>query len=226
MKIILTTLLLLSASISTIIGQDVLIKINGDSLNIKVIELNDKYLIYNNLDIDNQRVFTTHRNKLRQINYASGETYKFADSIKKDENKKIAKAEGKIKLYVSNGFFGPYLRTKTRRIPSGELRDLFYQTENYKALKAYNKAKSQIVWSNILAFPSGYILGGQVYNALDSRRRVNAAALIGSTIGAIISITMGVNSKNNMQKSADYYNEYLGLTIDGTPNGVGLVYNF
>jgi hypothetical protein len=76
-RLITTSIIAFFSIINFLSAQDILIKHNGDTIAISVIEINYKYLIYHKLDVDTLMVFTTQRDKLDRINYENGDTYIF-----------------------------------------------------------------------------------------------------------------------------------------------------
>lgn len=70
---------------STSYSQDLLVKMNGDTLEIEVKEIQELYLIYTKNSEDAERIFTTRRSRLDRIIYESGEVFIFSEEPFFDE---------------------------------------------------------------------------------------------------------------------------------------------
>lgn len=167
-----------------------------------------------------ERVFTTPRSKLDRILYASGEVYIFNDLVEE-----IQYDPNYTPLTFHNGFWGISIRKKDERLNSRQVIALYNEMEHMRSIRLYKKGKAQIIWGNILAIPSGYLLGSELYNVLSSND-VSTAKLIGSLVGAIASVSIGVSGERNVRRSVDLYNESLIVNIGGTKNGIGLSLSF
>lgn len=223
---------------SSIFSQDLLVKIQGDTIPVKVIEIQESFLVYHKTDLDEERVFTTRRDKLDKIIYANGKEFIFRDEVFVSDEVTIKKKKKEMKvkelnnqfLRVGNGFFGPSVRRYGRSLNPSQVRELY--DVNDEALHLYNTGRSYTIIGNVLGFPFGYILGSQLANYFSSNRRVKESLFVASVMGSFVSIIFSVKGLRNIKKSTKVYNQHLQmreekkLGFQSTQNGIGLVLSF
>lgn len=215
-------LIFIFINLSNITSQDLLVKSNGDTIVISVIEISDYHLIYKK-ENEGEKVFTTHFNKLKKIIYSTGEVLDFN---KNDSSESEDGDEYYNKLTNGNGFFGPSIRSKGKKLKSNEVISLYREIEDYKAEKLYKNGRFYNGFGNIIAFPSGYILGGQLYKALSSEQKTDPTLLIVGAFGSILSISMNVSGVNKIIRSVNSYNESIYIDVGQTENGFGMQMSF
>jgi len=215
----------LFSALTKVISQDVLIRSNGDTITISVVEISEKYLIYHKLDFGD-KLFTTPRSKLDKIIYANGDIYHFGEEFRaqSEELKEVAQRYGL--LYIDNGLFAPRISTKERNISSGQV-ILFYQDiENERAVKLFKKGRIQNITGNIIGIPAGFFLGQQLYKTFSSSQKANTPLLVASSILSIVSITLNVQGVRKIKDSVKAYNNDVLFQLGGTENGVGMQLKF
>ena len=225
-------------SISKSFSQDLLVKMNGDTLSISIIEIQESFLVYHKLDVDTERVFTTHRRKLDRIIYENGKQYIFAEeSVKTEEEYVQREGEMNVKddvleseyLVVKNGFITPSFSMNGVKLGTNHILKLY--EENETAERLYRKGKNQNFFGNFLGVPSGFIIGYQFGEFLQGRD-TNPKLFWPSLVVGVISVVLNVKGVNNIKKSAKVYNsdlrrpEGIELGMQSTDSGFGLVLSF
>lgn len=227
-------------SVSYCFSQDLLVKMNGDTLGIAVIEIQQDFLVYTKTDLNEERVFTTARKKLDRIIYENGEEFIFKNEpylingepyISEDQKaaQVIAQHRGDY-LYVSSGYFGPSMYRDGFKQSSTEVRKLY--ENNPEALYLFNSGHTMNNLGNVFGIPSGFFVGWELGNFFSSNAKVNPEIMVFAGVGSLISIVLNKNGVSNIRKSAELYNEgirkkkEIEFGFHSTENGVGLVLSF
>jgi len=208
-------------------AQQKLIKKNGDTLSIKLIELNEKYVIYNKSIHTDGRIFTTSVSKFSSLIYQDG-----SNLLLGPENKIVIK-NGKVgtiikspypKLYVKQGFFWQKVYSKEKSIYSN-VKQLYTMVGDKEGERLLRKGEHQNILSNIIGIPSIIILSGQLVGSIMGHKS-NYRLYLASGLGTIISIWLNRISSKNIKKSVSSYNESIYTRINASNNGIGLIMEF
>ncbi len=206
-------------------SQDLLIQTNGDTVAISVIELNYTHFFYNKIGFG-ERMFSTPRDYLKKILYKNGSFYLFGKEKESQKSKlKRAAVAGGI-LYVENGLFAPSIETKNRVLSSKEVVQLYRDIGNEKAVKLFQKGRTQNIVGNILSMPAGFFLGRELARAINSSKSTNSAIIIASSVVGIISITLNIQGTKKIKDSVKSYNHIVLMELGATQNGIGMQMNF
>jgi len=219
--------------------QDLLVKMQGDTIPIEVIEIQEKYLVYHKINIEDKRVFTTARNKLDRIIYSNGEEYIFKDeslSAKAENALETEELQSFIELYraefvtFNSGFFAPSIYQNTRKLSNVQVNQIY--KDNPEALLLYRRGRTSNILGNIMGLPAGYIFGYQIGNAISDVRKVDQDWMLISGVGCLFSIILNVKGVSDIRKSTQKYNNSIGKIDDvsigfqSTESGFGLVLSF
>ena len=203
-------------SFSNSFSQDVLIKSNGDSLSITVVEINGKYLIYKKYG-QGDRVYTTAKNKLDKIIYANGEVLAM-EEYEETEDSKL--------LVIKRGYFAPNIFSKERKFTSKELINLFEESGNKNAMKLFKLGRARNIAGNILGVPAGFFLGYELSNIFINNNGFNSTVFWASSFASVVSITLNIVGRKNIRNSVKAFNDDLLIQLGSTNNGIGMQMSF
>lgn len=207
-------------------AQEKLIKKNGDTLAIKLIELNEKYVIYNKTILDDERIFTTPIGKFLSLIHTNGRIINLADHLKiqKEYIDSLKNPEFPV-LYAKKGYWGVNIYSDEKDYCGTDLLLLYSKIGDTEAKRLLEKGRNQNIFGNILGLPAGYILGYQIGRAF-SGQKINPLLMFAGTIGSAISLGLNVRGISNMKKSVKSYNESVILKYGLNENGLGLIMEF
>ena len=225
---LITTIILSSLIICNSSAQEKLVKRNGDTLAIKLIELNEKYVLYNKTVLADERVFTTSVSKITTLIYADGTILNLV--LENNIVIKNGQAESIIKspyptLYVKNGFWGLKVYSKEKTYPSVKLKSLYHKVDNEEAEQLFRKGRNQNILANVIGIPSGFTLGGLLGRTI-TRQETNSIAYVASAFGTLVSMWISNNATKNIKKSVVSYNESIITRIGVSKNGIGIILDF
>jgi len=210
-------------------AQDQLIKKNGDTLSIKVIELNERHLIYNKIGVPEERVFTTPLSKLLSLTYSNGRFVGFdlGLAILDADPSTINNSSNNPnpKLHLISGFLSPQVYSGTKKYTREEIESLFLSTENQQALELFKNGKSSNAIGNALGFTTGFLLGYELSSLINERETKEHFLVLG-VVGVVLSGWLSSLGEQNMRKAISNYNENVRLKFKLDENGFGLAYVF
>jgi hypothetical protein len=210
------------------IAQEKLVKSNGDTLSIKLIELNEKYVIYNKTVLVDERVFTTAISKFSTLIYSDGTIINLSSDniviIKNGEITSLKKSPYPT-LYFKNGFWGPRVYSKEKNFSADNLMSLYDEIGNVEANQLFKKGRNLNILSNIIGIPSSLILGGMLGNTI-SGKKSNTTIYVASALGTIIALAISSKGINKIKNSVDSYNDSISTRFSVGENGIGLITEF
>lgn len=208
-------------------SQDQLIKKNGDTLSISVIELTDKALIYSKNSESADKIFITPFTKLKLLIYADGTTENIITDIVTAEIKiDSVKAIGFPILKVRMGFWGPIICENNKKYRSDELYPLFYETNTLGALEDYKRGKAIKGLANICGLVGGFGMGYSIAkNGL--RPAIHGSYIfVGGAMLALMGLGLSPYSLSIFKQAISPYNEVIKTRFGLTDNGLGFSMSF
>ncbi len=225
---LITTTILTFIIICSSSAQEKLVKRNGDTIAIKLIELNEKHVIYNKSVLADERVFTTSISKLSALIYADGTIVNLGPDnvviIKNGETTSLKKSPYPI-LYLKNGYFGPKVYSKEKNYSSDNVMYLYDEIGNIEAQQLFAKGRNQNILGNIIGLPSSFMFGWQLGNTL-SGQESNTTIYVASAIGTIVSLLISSSAIKKINKSVVSYNESVTTRLGISENGIGFITEF
>jgi len=151
-------ILIALCSVSVSYSQDLLVKMNGDTLVIKVVEIQESFLVYHKSKVSEERVFTTHRRKLEKIIYGNGDVFVFADEPFMEEGDDESSSKGnyeldvKVDSYMSykSGFLAPSILHNGYKLSAAEVKEIYADYPD--ALHSYTSGRTSNIIGNIIGF--------------------------------------------------------------------------
>lgn len=239
-------LVLVSCFTLTGFSQDVLVKMNGDSIPIQILEIQEHYLVYKKLNLTEERTFTTSRKKLDRIVYENGKNFIFAEeayvpqTIELDpeiERKNIEREKAIVRIrkklnavQFHYGFWGPSIKANQIKLSPLEVKMLY--KDNQQASDLYRRGRWQNIFGNIIGFPAGYFFGREISKGFSSKHEMSEKRVLVSGLVGLISIAFNLNGINKIRESVKVYHNGLkpenepSLGFGATSNGLGLVMTF
>lgn len=216
-------------------SQDLLVKANGDTIAIKVIEIQEFYLLYYKTELDEERKFTTARSRLNKIIYTDGKEFVFAEEIfgEEEDIEELIMAKEKYRsesLRMNSGIFAPSIYRNSEKLSNVEVESIY--EDHPQALRLFKKGRSTNILGNLLALPSGFIFGNQLSKTLFFQEEANVRLLLGSGFAGILSVILNKNGVGQILESTKVYNtsintdKEVSLEFKLTPHGAGLVFSF
>ncbi|MBR9847632.1 MAG: hypothetical protein GYB35_16715 [Algicola sp.] len=102
---------------------------------------------------------------------------------------------------------------------------------NSKSFELYKKGKSNLLFSSILNFSGGFMIGIPIGQSISGKNADWALAGIGTGL-AIVGITLSSSANKKIKKSTEIYNEnqtstvYYEFKLNSTSNGLSLSLRF
>ena len=203
-------LLALACALSSAVtvAQDTLVDQTGRLRLVQVVRETADSVIYYDLDAGAPR---ERRSIAQDAVYGIG----FADTPGREEMIKrsavLARERADTMLRLRDGFFVTRYYVGKDRLGGPEV--LARLGEGSPAGEQFRRGRSIQVWSQVLAIPSGFVLGYQLANVLRSDRSANVPLVIAGGAGAVLS---GVLYKVGQRRHSRALDEYRERRLPGT----------
>lgn len=223
-----TTIILSTVIIGSSTAQEKLIKRSGDTLAIKLIDINEKQVIYHKSILANERVFTTALSIFSTLIYADGTVLNLGPDHVVTVNNGVATSLKKSPfpiLYLRNGFWGLNVHSKEKDYSASNLMNLYDEIGNIEAQQLFTKGREQNILGNIVGIPSSFLFGWQLGNTIYGKES-NSTIYIASALGTIISLFITSSGTKKIKKSVVSYNDSVTKRLAVTENGIGLMLEF
>lgn len=227
-------------------AQDVIHTFDGKSIEAKILEISDDYILYKTFDNQDGPDYRMSVNKVTRIVFANGTEKVFAPA-------NIFRSAPVAPEYY-NPDFRPYGPIAYRHGHFYDNRGYIYddQFRDYLGVSLYGsdylKARNQIFGGSMLTFAGGAALSFSIITSLiisnynnfgddpffESSRISQAGPIIGGLAGVAclgVGIPLWVKGARKMNAFADDYNQRYGagksnLSLGSAPSGLGLTLNF
>lgn len=214
---------------STCISQSNIYLTDGTAIqadSIKIFKSSVTYFIYNHNSLNSKSIqksmidsIATQSQKTAIFTNNQTSSSKTAESI--EQNSKI----DQVHLRIKKGAFSTKYYTQNDEISAQEFNEIL--STNRVAHQLYNKGNGQVNIGNVIGYPSGFLLGYQLGNAIRGQG-VNKTVLFGALVAGVISISITSKGSKNIAKALNDFNSSeqsaFGLSLGA--GGAQLTYTF
>ncbi len=138
--------------------------------------------------------------------------------------KRVAKEVGLLKF--NNGFWAPSISNHEGKLSANRVMEIYTALYNLEAIKSFERGRRLNILGNILAIPSGFLFGHELYKEFDRPHRRNRIVLYSSAIVGVTSLFLNGVGLSLMKKSVENYNRDVSFHLEGTVHGFGMVLKF